>query len=123
MYRYGRPFFCHRDQMWRDSWTYGDHRQYICNRPNGETQCAKVSDLIAIGGGFGAALLCLVLLSIYAHLSGGVALRWWVVGLFTFVGLAALYPMYQYARGLCLMVPVGPMNEGARRVCPWDLKP
>ena len=37
-------FFCRDAQMWEDSWTYGDWRQYICERGN-TTQCARISRL------------------------------------------------------------------------------
>ena len=43
------PFFiCSRDDRWRDSWTYGDYTQWLCNRPSGNTQCARV--ILALPG-------------------------------------------------------------------------
>jgi hypothetical protein len=35
-------YLCHRRDRWIDGWTYGDWRQWICERPGGETQCARV---------------------------------------------------------------------------------
>ena len=113
-------FWCHRSEMWQDSFTYGDWRQYICNRPGGQTQCAKVSELIWIFAGLGLGILAGVGLSIYLSVSGGQPPRWWDVGLLTFVGVMNLYPLYRALGGVFLMKAVGPMNRGSRRILPWE---
>lgn len=35
-------FLSNASDRWLDSWTYGDWRQWICKRPCGETQCARI---------------------------------------------------------------------------------
>lgn len=115
-------FFARDDECWEDSWTYGDHRQYICNRSNGQTQCARFSGLPIFGLMAGVVLstwvFCLIGVAFYAET---LDVNWPVV-----LGLLALSALLvtPYVLGRVyrtyLMKAVGPMNDGARRVLPWD---
>lgn len=49
-------FLIHRDKRWLDSWTYGDWRQWICEREEGSLQCART----VTGPLFGWALMLAV---------------------------------------------------------------
>jgi hypothetical protein len=121
--RYGGYFWCHEDQMWQDSLTYGNWRQYICNRygPQGPTQCARFSLFPVFGLLLGLTLLIAVAIAVAS--APYEWLRWWVVGLLTVLGCLLTVPFFLgWLDGLYLMVPVGPLNDGARRVCPWDTK-
>jgi len=118
-------FFSREGEMWRDSWTYGDWRQYICRRPGGQTQCARFSTFPIFGLMIGVALWTILLLTVgfalfvdLGHRVNGPLLIWFMV-----VGTLLVLP-YILGRlfGVYLMVGVGPMNDGARRVFPRDKK-
>jgi hypothetical protein len=114
-------FFCHYDQMWEDSWTYGDWKQYICNRGT-ETQCARGSRLPFFLMSMGLTFIATVLLAILFYGADGV--RWDRAIPTLAIGILLVLPItYEFFTGRFLMVAVGPMNKGARRVCPWDEKP
>ena len=114
-------FWCHRSQMWPDSWTYGDWKQFICNRPGGQTQCAKLSGIfgivyflllvLVVGLGFIGVINLTVGVPIYP-------LRVLLIGGTAFVLLVSM--TIRFLLGWRLMHAVGPMNEGARRILPWD---
>lgn len=116
-------FFCRREDMWRDQWTYGNWTQFICNRsgPKGPTQCARPSGLPFYSFLFGVLLLALVAMAIYVGIQKPTAVRWEnVVGLL-FAGLIfAGWPLYLRFSGWRLMTAVGPLNDGATRVLPGD---
>ena len=113
-------FFCGEEDMFRDSWTYGDWRQYICNRPGGQTQCARFSRIPAYGLLIG--LVCLTLVGFAAFMNwNDVPVRWSLVAMTAVVGCLAITPFVAgWFFQVYLMKAVGPMNDGARRVCPWD---
>ena len=110
-------FLCHKSQMWEDSWTYGDWRQYICNRPNGQTQCARVSGLFAYLMFFGFIFVALGGVTIAIFPPEIIA---WERTILMIIGGATAWfvPLYLQRRGKRLMKAVGPYNLGATRVFP-----
>lgn len=121
MFKHGKPFFCSADDMWQDSWSYGDWRQYICNRPNGETQCARFSTAPVFMGLASVVLVTIVVMAMMLPMG---TLRPDAALVLIVVAFVLALPIIAgYFSGWYLMVPVGPLNQGAHRVCPWDEKP
>lgn len=112
-------FIARRDQCHEDSWTYGDWRQYVCDRPGGQTRCAFISIIpfvilvLAFAfGGFG------VLSMIYLppdQIAWGRAIPFAAICGVVFVGLSIAGVM-----GYRLMKAVGPFNDGSHRVLPGE---
>lgn len=109
-----RPwFYCHATEMWEDNWTYGQWRQYVCNHPNGQTQCAKRS---ALGGlvvfiGFGLTMASLMSMAFKTVNNWPAAVAILVIALIMWIG-----PFIAELFGWRLMKAVGPHNIGSRRV-------
>jgi hypothetical protein len=108
-------FFCHRDQMWLDSWTYGDWRQYICKRGTA-TRCAKVSVIPGFIMGFGAMTAVIFALMLATGFSSE-RLAGLLLGLGIFFG-----PLTAWKAGWRLMKAVGPMNIEGKRVLASDTR-
>lgn len=108
-------FIVHRSNLWEDSWTYGDWRQYMCKRADGALQCARVSGLPLIIGAlaflvFGSAVMAMVTMpsaliawerAIPAAVFGGLVLTGLIAG---------------RLNGFVLMRAVGPRQYNGRRI-------
>ncbi|MGN6819444.1 MAG: hypothetical protein ACTHJR_12310 [Sphingomonas sp.] len=114
-----KHFFVHTRDMWQDSWTYGDWRQYLCKR--GETtQCAKFSAIpFAITTIASCWLIMMaVLLTFYPH---DVLNMTNIIATMSLAGFIVIANFLLYVTDYNLMVAVGPLNRpDGYRVLPGD---
>jgi hypothetical protein len=114
-------FIARRGQCWQDSWTYGDWCQYLCNRPGGQTQCAKVSAIPHVLMELGCVFLALGLVPALVGTLTGATVLWIRVGFLIGSGLALLLGPFIFGWcGFVLMKATGPLNRGAHRVLPGE---
>lgn len=99
-------FICHDDNMWEDSWTYGDWHQYLCKLPDSSIVCAKLSAIPVVGMVLG---VCLTLLGAYL---GNLVMSVGILFIAPFIWLA----LSSYN----LMVVVGPKQTNGMRIYPWE---
>lgn len=115
--------FIHKDQMFEDSWTYGDWRQYICcvGGEGGFTQCARRSEL-PIWFGFGSFMFALFFFTgLFLGLQAPEAVPWERVIAGGLISVILLWPFFfEWESGYVLMKMVGPPNQGTRRVMPGE---
>lgn len=83
----GSYLIIRRGALCEDSWTYGDWRQYIAFRDNGDACCVRMSVLPSILAMLGASLLAVV-----AVAAQGVLVRWPVMAFYAFLGFALCGP-------------------------------
>lgn len=112
-----KHFIVRRRDVWEDSWTYGDWRQYVCRRPDGALQCARPSAIplvFAIGS---------VVLSAMASMSAAFAEPGSLAGDYAGPVVATaiasgLAPaaLVAFLRKFAFMVAVGPRQYNGRRV-------
>lgn len=112
-------FFSHKRDRWTDSWTYGDWQQWICNRPGGETQCARGSNIPWVSFLLGLAFAVMIGLPMATWPPESIVWERAIPGLVVSV-LMAVWPVALFFSPWVLMVPVGPMNKGTRRVLHGD---
>ena len=114
-------FLCRHCDMWEDSWTYGDWRQYICRRPDGSLVPARHSTLPVLAAGAGLALFALACLCSWtgaAHPE--MEPRWGLLIAMGSVGAAlASLPLGQRLLGLALMRRVGPASRRREDGSAW----
>lgn len=112
-------FIVRRTDMWEDSWTYGDYKQFICNRPNGQTQCARYSGIPILLWWAGLAMMWTCALTIWFIAIDRINYVHWAI--FLIIGFAmTIVRAYLSLTHRELMHAVGPMNNGATRVLPSD---
>lgn len=111
-------FICKSEDMWLDSWTYGDWRQYVCKRPDGALQCARISTMPASIGTAGALLffsLVIVLAILLFNVPDKVA--WERASIALSISFSMMLPainmIYSKHR---LMVAVGPKQYDGKRL-------
>lgn len=107
-------FFIDDEKMWKDSWTYGDWRQYIVEHKDGSAQCVRLSRipfLITALAFFIFIFLCFML--IYLPLNSRIGM-----GLIVCWAILSAMGMIRIKRKN-FVVAVGPrMTEGKRLF--WD---
>jgi hypothetical protein len=107
-------FICKCDDMWTDSWTYGDWRQYVCKRPDGALQCARPSSIPSISFMMGVALLSMTAIAAALTIWAGVAIYWERAMVATVLAGALTSPMLLKRHRL--MLSVGPKQYDGVRV-------
>ena len=116
-------FICHHSQMWVDNWTYGDWRQYVCNRPGGETQCARLSSTPYYAGMLALIGLSPLPMALWLNWMGAHGIIYWKAAWLFCTASGFLLSLFAFQRtGYRLMKAVGPMNRGAHRVMPGEEK-
>jgi len=107
-------FLCHKNDMWLDTWTYGDWRQYICWRPNQQTQCARIAILpymLSMMAVF--FLICSIFLMIF---SPPELIAWKQTVLFVVINLIiAASTFIVNFLGWNIMMAVGPLQQNGVR--------
>lgn len=116
------PFFiAQRKDFWEDGWTYGDWRQYTYKRPDGQTQCVRISGIPATVMIVGFILLAICAMGAYIGYSLPQAVAWGrIIGCGVIGTIFVAAPYVANRRGIYLLKAVGPVNNGTRRVSPGE---
>ena len=116
------PLFIVRPgDCWEDGWTYGEWRQYICNRPGGQTQCARVSRLQGLL--MIPAMAMIIIPGFFMIVLPPEVVAWGrTIPTITIGAILLLVMFIANRKGYVLMRAVGPPNDGDRRVFPWEDK-
>lgn len=110
-------FLVRRGEFWSDGWTYGDWHQYVCERPDGSTQCARVSRIPLFMEIFGACAVAIVLAVLWSGYNDPILIH---ADRLALAGGIAAFMLGVSAglrvKGAVLMVAVGPRQYEGKRV-------